>query len=249
MKILTIGDSCEDYYIYCSSERFCPDAPVPVLNPISKVKSLGMVGNVADNLKSLGVDVDIISNFEKIKKIRYVDERTNHMFVRIDEGENKINRISNEILGSIEWGKFDAIIVSDYNKGFLLEEDIEYISKKHPLTFLDSKKQINGFANDFSFIKINNIEYNKSQYTIPKTLLNKLIITLGPEGAMYQNKIFKVKQVDVRDTSGAGDTFLAGLTYSYVLEQNINKAIDFANQCASQVVQKKGTAKINLKEL
>ena len=249
MKILIIGDSCEDHYIYCHSKRFCPDAPVPVLNPISKVKSLGMAGNVADNLKSLGVDVTIISNFEKIKKIRYVDERTNHMFIRIDEGENKINRISNEILKLIEWDRFDAIIVSDYNKGFLLEEDIEYISKKHSLTFLDSKKQINGFANNFSFIKINNIEYSKSQYTIPKTLLNKLIITLGPEGAMYQDKIFKVKQVDVRDTSGAGDTFLAGLTYSYISEQNINKAIDFANQCASQVVQKKGTAKINPKEL
>lgn len=249
MKILIIGDSCEDHYIYCHSERFCPDAPVPVLNPINKVKSLGMAGNVADNLKSLGVDVTIISNFEKIKKIRYVDERTNHMFIRIDEGENKINRISNETLESIEWNIFDAIIVSDYNKGFLLEEDIEYISKKHSLTFLDSKKQINGFANNFSFIKINNIEYNKSQYTIPKILLSKLIITLGPEGAMYQDKIFKVKQVDVRDTSGAGDTFLAGLTYNYILEQNINKAIDFANQCASQVVQKKGTAKINPKEL
>jgi bifunctional ADP-heptose synthase (sugar kinase/adenylyltransferase) len=246
MKILVIGDSCEDYYIYCSSDRFCPDAPVPVLNPIKKIKSLGMAGNVADNLKSLGVDVNVISNFEKIKKIRYVHERTNHMFIRIDEGEDKINRCSFE---NIDWDLYDAVVISDYCKGFLIEDDIKYISEKHPLTFLDTKKKLNGFADKINFIKINESEYNKSKSTITSELENKLIITLGSNGAKYNNKIYNVKQVDVRDTSGAGDTFLAGLVYDYILNNNIDHAIEFANKCASQVVQKKGTAKININEL
>lgn len=246
MKILIIGDSCEDHYIYCSSERFCPDAPIPVLNPVKKIKSMGMAGNVADNIKSLGAEVDILSNIEKIKKIRYVHERTNHMFIRIDEGEDKINRC---LFDDIDWNQYDAIVISDYCKGFLIEEDIDYISKQHPLTFLDTKKQLGSFANNITFIKINDIEYNKTKSSITPILEEKLIITLGSKGAIYKENIYNVDEVDVRDTSGAGDTFLAGLTYGYVKTKNINTAIQLANDCASQVVQKKGTAKINKNKL
>lgn len=245
MKILVIGDTCEDQYVYCTSNRFCPDAPVPVLNPIKTVKSLGMAGNVVDNLKSLGAEVDIISNNEKIKKIRYVHERTNHMFIRIDEGENKISRCS---LNNIEWNKYDAVVVSDYCKGFLNEDDLKSISLSHKLTFLDTKKQLGDFASNFTFIKINDVEYNQTKHTV-FSLEDKLIVTLGSKGAKFKNKIYPVKQVDVRDTSGAGDTFIAGLSYNFITNNDIDKAIEFANKCASQVVQKKGTAKININEL
>jgi len=245
MKILVIGDTCEDQYVYCTSDRFCPDAPVPVLNPIKTIKSLGMAGNVADNLRSLGANVDIISNSEKIKKIRYVHERTNHMFIRIDEGENKISRCS---LDNIKWDQYDAVVVSDYCKGFLNKEDLKNISLSHKLTFLDTKKQLGDFVNNFTFIKINDVEYNKTKHTT-SLLEDKLIITLGSKGAKLKNKIYPVKQVDVRDTSGAGDTFIAGLAYDFTIYSNIDKAIEFANKCSSQVVQKKGTAKININEL
>jgi D-beta-D-heptose 7-phosphate kinase/D-beta-D-heptose 1-phosphate adenosyltransferase len=249
MKFLVIGDSCSDIYVYCNSTRFCPDAPVPVLNPIKTISSLGMAGNVVDNLKGLETIVDFITNEESIKKIRYVDDRTNHMFIRIDEGESNIERISKNILENIKWEEYEAVIVSDYCKGFLLEEDIKYISHQHPLTFLDTKKQLNGFADDFTFIKINDVEYSKTKSTILPHLEEKLIVTLGSKGARYQNKTYPVKQVDVRDTSGAGDTFIAGLTFSFALNLDIDKAIKFANKCSSQVVQKKGTAKVNINEL
>ena len=250
MKFLVIGDSCFDVYVYCKSTRFCPDAPVPVLNPIRTVSSLGMAGNVVDNLKGLEANVDFITNEELIKKIRYVDDRTNHMFIRIDEGEStNIQRISKSVLENIKWDDYEAVIVSDYCKGFLLEEDIKYISRNHPLTFLDTKKQLNGFADDFTFVKINDVEYSKTKHTIQPHLNKKLIVTLGSKGARYKNKTYPVKQVDVRDTSGAGDTFIAGLTYKYALSLDITKAIEFANQCSSQVVQKKGTAKVNINEL
>jgi len=249
MKFLVIGDSCLDIYVYCTSGRFCPDAPVPVLNPVKTISSLGMAGNVVDNLKGLETEVDFITNKELIKKVRYVDDRTNHMFIRVDEGESNIKRISKSTLENIKWNEYEAVIVSDYCKGFLLEEDIKYISQKHPLTFLDTKKQLNGFADDFTFIKINDIEYSKTKLTILPHLEEKLIITLGSKGAKFQNKKYPVKQVDVRDTSGAGDTFIAGLAFSFALNLDITKAIKFANKCSSQVVQKKGTAKVNINEL
>jgi bifunctional ADP-heptose synthase (sugar kinase/adenylyltransferase) len=249
MRILVIGDSCEDHYIYCASDRFCPDAPVPVLNPVKTIKSLGMAGNVSDNLRSLGAEVDILSNTEKIKKIRYVHERTNHMFIRVDEGENNIKRVKPSLLEIIDWGSYDAVVISDYCKGFLTEDDIEYITKQHSLTFLDTKKPLGAFAEHTTFIKINDVEYNKTKSTVTPTLKEKLIITLGSKGAIYRENSYHVNEVDVRDTSGAGDTFLAGLVYYYIIHTVIDHAINMANECASQVVQKKGTAKVNKNEL
>ena len=102
MNILVIGDSCIDEYIYCSTDRFCPDAPVPILKPESYVSTEGMAGNVADNLISLGAEVNLITNANRIKKTRFVDERTNHMFVRIDEGENDIFPIEKRTLENIK---------------------------------------------------------------------------------------------------------------------------------------------------
>ena len=43
-----------------------------------------------------------------------------------------------------------------------------------------------------------------------------MIITRGSSGAEYNGIMYPVDKVDVRDTSGAGDTFLAGLVYAYI---------------------------------
>ena len=248
-KVLVIGDSCLDEYIYCTTHRFCPDAPVPILKPESFVSTLGMAGNVTDNLKALDVDVVLISNANKIKKTRYVDERTNHMFVRVDEGEDDVFPIAKKSLEEIKWDDYHAVIISDYCKGFIDEKTIKYISNQHPITFLDTKKQIDSYAKDITFIKINDVEYRYSADFLDKDYLNKLIITRGPSGAEYNGVIYPVKEVDVRDTSGAGDTFLAGLVSNYLENYDIIEAIKFANKCATQVVQKKGTAKINKNEI
>ena len=248
-KVLVIGDSCLDEYIYCTANRFCPDAPVPILKPESFVSTLGMAGNVVDNLQALEIGVTLISNANKIKKTRYVDSKTNHMFFRIDEGEDDVFPIAQKSLDKIKWDDYNAVVISDYCKGFIDEDTIKYISQQHPITFLDTKKQIGNWVEDIMFIKINDVEYRYSEKFIDKNHKDKLIITRGSNGAEYEGNIYPVKKVDVKDTSGAGDTFLAGLVGNYLENYNIVEAIKFANKCATQVVQKKGTAKINKNEL
>ena len=248
-KILIIGDSCLDEYIYCKTNRFCPDAPVPILKPKSFVSTLGMAGNVKDNLEALETEVTLISNANKIKKTRYVDDRTNHMFVRIDEGEDDIFPIAKKSLEDIAWGEFDAVIISDYCKGFIDEDTIKYISEHHPLTFLDTKKTLGDYVDKITYIKINDVEYKYNKDILSPYWSEKMIITRGSRGAEYEGITYPVEEVDVRDTSGAGDTFLAGLVSNYLKDKDIIEAIKFANKCATQVVQKKGTAKINKNEI
>jgi bifunctional ADP-heptose synthase (sugar kinase/adenylyltransferase) len=249
VKVLVIGDSCLDEYIYCTTSRFCPDAPVPILKPESFVSTLGMAGNVVDNLEALGIEVELISNANKIKKTRYVDSKTNHMFFRIDEGEDDVFPIAQKSLDNINWEDYSAVVISDYCKGFIDENTIKYISKQHPITFLDTKKQIGSWVKNITFIKINDVEYRYSEKFIDNNYKDSLIITRGSNGAEYKGNTYPVKKVDVKDTSGAGDTFLSGLVGNYLKTYNIVEAIKFANKCATQVVQKKGTAKINKNEI
>ena len=72
---------------------------------------------------------------------RSVDERTNQILLRIDEND-KCKPINHTTLTNTIFSNYDAIIVSDYDKGFLTEDDINFISNSHPLTFLDTKKKL-----------------------------------------------------------------------------------------------------------
>ncbi|GIR20281.1 hypothetical protein CM15mP35_05420 [bacterium] len=69
MKVLVIGDSCEDIFLYGKIERVSPEAPVPVIEPIDKTTNIGMAGNVANNLSSLGVDVILLQTQARLQKL------------------------------------------------------------------------------------------------------------------------------------------------------------------------------------
>ena len=60
-KILVVGDLMIDHYLWGSSERISPEAPVPVVNVDSESTVLGGAGNVINNLNALGAVVDVIS--------------------------------------------------------------------------------------------------------------------------------------------------------------------------------------------
>jgi D-beta-D-heptose 7-phosphate kinase / D-beta-D-heptose 1-phosphate adenosyltransferase len=60
-KILVIGDLMIDNYLWGTCNRISPEAPVQVVSIDSESKVLGGAGNVVNNLKELGAEVDIIS--------------------------------------------------------------------------------------------------------------------------------------------------------------------------------------------
>tara|TARA_Y100001963_G_scaffold152597_1_gene237759 strand:- start:288 stop:1019 length:732 start_codon:yes stop_codon:yes gene_type:complete len=241
MRILVIGDSCTDEFIYCDIERICPEAPVPVLKPTKTTTNPGMASNVVENLKSLGAEVDIITNDNFIKKTRYIDNRSGQMVVRVDKND-KCERYQDETYDIVD---YDALIISDYCKGFLTEDDIEAFAERAKCpVFLDTKKQLGKWCEDIDFIKINEFEHKKNFERLPDYpfILNKMIVTIGSKGCKYKDEIFPVPGVSVKDVSGAGDTFLAALVLSYLKTDDIKSAITFANECATKVVQKRGVA-------
>jgi bifunctional ADP-heptose synthase (sugar kinase/adenylyltransferase) len=239
-RILVIGDTCKDIYVYGKSERMCPDVPVPVFVPLSEKQNLGMAGNVYQNVVSLGTPATLKSNTKTVEKRRFVDLNTNHKFLRVDSGEDKIKRINDLTLELINI--YELLIISDYNKGYLLEKDIQFICENHPQVFIDTKKKIGDYCQQCAFIKINQYEYANSLDYISTHpwARNKIITTLGNKGSSFKDKTFPVEKVEIKDLSGAGDTFMAALAVEYLKSKDIKKSIVFANTCATKVVQMKG---------
>jgi bifunctional ADP-heptose synthase (sugar kinase/adenylyltransferase) len=245
-KILVIGDSCKDIYTYGKCPRLCPDAPVPVFIPKYTVNKGGMALNVYDNVVSLGVECDLVTNTNSIKKTRFVDDKTNQIIVRVDEGEENTEEINVQYL---DLNSYDGVIISDYVKGFLSEDSIRYICENHNNVLIDTKRLLGEYCNKAKFIKINEDEYNASKHLLPNlSLYSSLIITLGSKGCKYLNKIYPVKKVEIKDQTGAGDTFVAAFLTMFIKNKNIDKSLKFANDCSTYVVQKRGVVTLENKK-
>ena len=206
----------------------------------------GMAANVVSNLESLGAEVHLITNETDMIKTRYVDDKSGQMIMRLDEND-KWNPIDfhKDWQNCIDMDfdlNYDAIVISDYCKGFLTLYDIAYIGKKANCpTFLDTKKKLGDWCHDIDFVKVNKPEWlSQDGYKH-----DNVIVTDGKDGAVYKDKIYPVKEkVKVSDVSGAGDTFIASLVFEYTKSTSIEKAIKFANKCASKVVQQRGVTTI-----
>lgn len=239
MKVLVIGDSCTDVFVYGYCKRLCPEGPIPIFEPSRTITNMGMSGNVVANLKSLGAEkVELVTNKEQITKTRYVEEKANHLIIRIDSNDKVSNSFD---VKRVPFNDYDAVIVSDYDKGFLSLSDLKMISDSHPLTFIDTKKPLSAEMSNYTFIKINEVEWENCKGQEYETWRDRLIITMSERGAMYDGITYPVNNdIEVRDLSGAGDTFMASLVVSYLKTHSIEISIQYANECATKVVQKRG---------
>ena len=128
MKVLLIGDSCTDVYVYGDVKRLNPEAPVPILEPKREKTSQGMAWNVFNNLNAFGVDVDMVTNEETITKTRYIHEASNQQILRVDE-EGGVKKLELEFTND-GMGDYDALVISDYNKGFITQEQLIELSSR-----------------------------------------------------------------------------------------------------------------------
>lgn len=242
MKVLVFGELCQDKFIYGYSKRLSPEAPVPVFVPERVETNPGMAGNVVQNLKSISdCVVKLYSQKTEITKTRFVDDKSNHMFLRVDEGESNIDqfKLTDEIIKEVS--EYDIVVVSDYDKGFLSSDDIIKIGKSSKLSIIDAKKKLNRqIIDSFTFVKLNESEWKNNEELV-SGFENKLLITLGIRGCQWNDEIFQsVNPKVTMDVSGAGDTFTSAFILNYYLSKDIPLSIQFANKMASIVVSERG---------
>lgn len=239
-RVLLIGDNCKDVYQYGTIDRLSPEAPIPVFVPTYTEQRDGMAGNVAVNLRKLGCSVDYLHGETSIKT-RLIDQRSRQQIVRIDQDAESTAITFDTAIPNI----YDAVVVSDYNKGTVSYDLIEEIIALSIPVFIDTKKtdleKLQG-----AWVKINELEYSKI-----KSECSGLIVTRGARGAdaIHHEYVSKAPNVEVVDVTGAGDTFLAALTYNYLHTKDIRRAMDFANQAAAVTVTHLGCYAPTMEEI
>jgi D-beta-D-heptose 7-phosphate kinase/D-beta-D-heptose 1-phosphate adenosyltransferase len=241
-NILLIGDACEDTYTYGYVDRISPEAPVPVFEPHSTIHKDGMAGNVCKNLEALGCTVNFLHGAVS-KKNRLIDRRTKQQILRIDHDAESQPIMFETAVPPV----YDAVVISDYNKGTVSYELIEDLVKEVTVPiFVDTKKtDLARLAG--CYVKINALEKSRA-ISLPK--IDHLIVTQGYHGATWNGWGFPAELAgDVTDVCGAGDTFLAALAYQFLVTNSMSDAVKFANKAAAITVQHVGVYAPRLEEI
>ncbi len=294
VKILLIGDFMIDRYIIGKSTRMSPEAPVPVVIPQNEYTVPGGAGNVAMNLCALGAQVTCVgymgndkdgidlmrhlqkenidcNNLESISSIRTTSKTrficNDTHIMRLDVEEKLENLWKPKSIESLEYGEYDIILLSDYNKGVLNNQWFNEIN--HKRIFVDPKK------NDFSFYSNANIitpNFNELQRAsqikikddksiekackiiIKNSNIKYVIAKKGNKGMTIVGRNNFVKNIDPYkvknpDVTGAGDTVIAALSTVYAKTNDIEISAQVANAAASIVVSKVGTSIVSIDDL
>lgn len=252
MKLVVIGEECLDRFEYGKCTRLNPEAPTPVFVSEKTETGRGMAANVYNNLVSVSPrDWEVAAIHQEsgeIIKHRFVDSASNYIVLRVDkDGPVEPFKLTPAVITMIH--EADIVIVSDYNKGFLTEADLTDISCTARVSFIDTKKPLGKWAQEFDYVKINKKEFENPAHDrqFISNNLDRIIVTLGEDGAILgRESVVQNNRVEVKDVSGAGDTFLAGLVSNYAMSGDILESIRFANLCASAAVSQKGVVSVNL---
>lgn len=232
MRVLVVGDACIDEYRFGEIRRLNPESSAPLVSVVRVEERPGMACNVAQNLTAMGAKVEGHFPAAMSRKIRYIDQRTGEHLLRVDADVRADPYPVPEVLD------YDAVVISDYDKGFLGYDEIQTIRERfHGPIYMDTKKTDLARFKDI-LIKVNQAEYERA---ISYPLEDNIIVTCGSAGARYMNKTYPANKIDVVDVCGAGDVFLAALVFKYLETGQREQAIEFANLKAGESCSKVGT--------
>lgn len=241
-KILIIGDVIIDRYIYGTAERLSPEAPIPVVRHQTTFDRQGGAGNLYENLKSLGVDVELLdlSNPRCIKTRVFCD---GHYVTRIDQDYETDSLSVLETIERMDFSQYDYVVLSDYAKGVLFESKkiIAHITKFGCKVIVDPKQPASYYEGAW-LVKPNMKE--EGEYGFAAHFPNHIITDAGGlVRARIENVNYKIapKTVDVNDVTGAGDCFLAAFVYGLTKKYSYEKCLQLATDAATESVKHVGT--------
>ena len=250
MKVLVLGDVIIDKYIYGTSERLSPEAPVPVVKYRREVESLGGAGLVYENLKSLGVDVTLFETGQPSSiKTRVICD--GHYITRIDDDISADGMAVLETIELQDFSEYEYVILSDYNKGVLDEslEIIEHINKFNCKIIVDPKEHANQYK-DAWLVKPNYKEFDEFGFTFWQS---NIITTKAGDNvvATIDNVDYNipVESVEVSDVTGAGDCFLAAFVYGLTKQYNHKKCLELAVKGSREAVKHVGTHTLTISDI
>jgi len=278
IKILVVGDVMLDKYIMGEVNRISPEAPVPIVHVNNEYSTLGGCGNVVRNIRELGAQVDCSASIGNDNAGRQVlnllksigatsrivfGSRITTVKERIIADQRKVQMLRidreiaefpdhNEIIDIIKDSDkldYDIIVVSDYNKGMITMEVMDFL-RSLDIPIIIDPKPCNGILYERPLM----ITPNKSEWREmemdDECKPEFVLVTEGRDGMTlydYRQGRSKVKipgkPVEVYNVSGAGDTVVAIMAVCLSMGDIYpDKAARIANDCAAYVVTQSGTS-------
>ncbi|RND00819.1 ribokinase [Lysinibacillus halotolerans] len=223
----------------------------------SDVQIIGAVGKDAFgtelymNLKNENVHVDGIQKTDNSTGIANILLHNNDNRIIVVPGAN-FDVDQKMIDANLELIKQSALVMLQLE---IPVETIEYVLKVcedlaipvllNPAPAANFKQE---WIDKVSYLTPNETEcevmFGEDYETVLKQYPNKIIVTLGGEGAAYfdGNQIIRIAGYKTKavDTTGAGDTFNGAFAHAIIEGKSIEEAVRFANITASLSVEKFG---------
>lgn len=303
-KILVVGDVMLDRYLWGDVRRISPEAPVPIFHIKKQSEVAGGAGNVVANLIGLGCQVTLVgicgndaagdqlqislnrkglelyllkdNERPTITKTRLMS--AGQQLLRLDEEkthalDQKLHNDAEEIVKKI-LPTHDAVILSDYGKGFLqspnLTQKIIRQARDENIPILidpkgrdwqryDGATCITPNSKELELVAGIDLSSENEQIEAAKEIRSKyhldwLLVTRGPEGmCLFGNDMppLHISSVarEVFDVSGAGDTVISTTAAGLAAGLSFADSAKLANLAAGIVVGKLGTQPVSKSEL
>lgn len=278
-NILVVGDIMIDKYIMGEVERISPEAPVPIVHVYNEYSTLGGCGNTVQNIRETGANVyclasvgndeygrEIMTLLDNIGAVQMLvlESKKTTVKERVIASERKIQmiRIDRETTGPVDYRfpidylretdvEYDIIVVSDYAKGMITKELMEYLHKLNKPIIVDPKPQNFKLYSKVFMITPNENEWAeiiKSTFPNPPNSMDYVLLTEGSKGmTLIDNKDKSYTKIEstpvpIYNVSGAGDTVVSIMAVCLSMGWNPIDAAHVANRCAAYVVTQVGTS-------
>jgi D-beta-D-heptose 7-phosphate kinase/D-beta-D-heptose 1-phosphate adenosyltransferase len=196
--IYVTGDIIIDEYLYGNTTRISPEAPVPIVDLISREKRWGGCGNVWKNIAAILPLTKLACYWDDVNKDLFYNDHTNFWLPKIDKIPLKtrimsngryMSRIDDEefITDTVlqdtifnQWNdiqKTDTVVLSDYNKGSIKNPE-KFIADCKGRVLVDPKLKLDRYKGAY-LIKPNLKEFEEyvGKINSPKELMTKAQLT------------------------------------------------------------------------
>jgi len=278
INILVIGDIMLDKYVEGEVHRISPEAPVPIINVTNEHSTLGGCGNVVRNIRELGPNVVCLSSIAnddngKIILNKLIDLDVAPLLIgdcettitkeRIIASDRKIQmlRVDREMIENVDsrtlikalkvdhnLEDFDMIIVSDYAKGVITPDLMQFLNDSCCDFIVDPKPKNKDMYGKPLLMTPNEKETNEMGGSNDLILGGSKYVleTKGKRGMTLHDEIqswdIDSEEVEVYNVSGAGDTVISVMATCLSMGWNTLDSAFIANKCAAYVVTKPGTS-------
>lgn len=252
-RVLVCGDAITDKYIFGRATRLCPEGPVPVIVPEIERESGGGACLVVKQLEALigAPNVEYMFGSQSEKLRIFAD---NHLICRVDrDSQSTVPGFAINLLTHLnERPLYDLMVISDYDKGSFREDTAKFLMRDVGIPILvDAKNNFGWYESAFALFP------NEKEDCFDRGLVWRspfpphIIRKLGGQGCKVNNvSVPLMDEHEVRDTTGAGDCFLAAfaaymareLAWGIKLEEiKLESCARFANKVAARSVEFVGT--------